>query len=60
MFEYVVTIEGHQVVAEIANFWPCHLYIDDDLQDTYDPNAYNPWDPDILWGSGLFSLNQSP
>jgi hypothetical protein len=35
MFEYVVTLEGHQVVAHIANFWPSELYIDGDLHDTY-------------------------
>jgi hypothetical protein len=56
MVEYVVTIEGHQVVAQLAYYRPSHLYIDGELRDTYTPDGYNPWDPYNLWCEGLFAL----
>jgi hypothetical protein len=56
MFEYVVTIEGHRVVVRLQNFGPSHLYIDDELRDTYTPDGYNPWETYNLFGEGLFAL----
>jgi hypothetical protein len=51
MIEYVVTIEGHRVVALIDQFGRelSRFYIDGELCDTYDPNVFNPWKDDELW-----------
>ena len=51
MLKYVVTIEGHQVVALIDQFGRelSRLYIDRKFCDIYNPNAYNPWKDDPLW-----------
>jgi hypothetical protein len=51
MVKYVVTIEGHQVVALIDQFGfeRSRLYIDGEFCDIYDPFIYNPWKDDPLW-----------
>ena len=56
MLKYVVTIEGHRVVALIDQFGPelSRLYIDGEFCDIYDPNDFNPWKDDELW-PGFFS-----
>jgi hypothetical protein len=45
MIEYVVTIEGHRVVALIDQFGLelSRLYIDGEFCDIYDPSIINPW-----------------
>jgi hypothetical protein len=50
MFTYVVTIEGHRVVALIDQFGVelSRFYIDGEFCDTYDPNVVNPWKDDEL------------
>ena len=55
MYEYFVAVEGHLVVAQITNFGPCHLYIDDALRDTYHPEASNLGGQYNLLEPGLFA-----
>ena len=56
MLKYVVTIEGHQVVALIDQFGHqlSQLYIDEEFCDIYDPFISNPWKDDEL-GPGFWS-----
>lgn len=51
MFEYIVTIESHRIVALIEQFGLdlCRFYIDGVLCDTYDADNFNPWKDDELW-----------
>jgi hypothetical protein len=57
MIEYVVTIEGHQVVALIDQFGfeLSRLYIDGEFCDIYDPNVFNPWKEDNPLWPGFYS-----
>ena len=57
MIEYVVTIEGHQVVALIDQFGfePSRVYIDGEFCDIYDPSIINPWKGDNDLWNGFWS-----
>jgi hypothetical protein len=57
MIEYVVTIEGHQVVALIDQhgFEVSRFYIDGEFCDIYDPSLCNPWKEDTLAWHGFCS-----
>jgi hypothetical protein len=57
MFEYIVTIEGHRIVALIDQFGVelSRFYIDGELCDTYDADNFNPWKDDELWPGLLFA-----
>jgi hypothetical protein len=45
VYEFFVAIEGHWVIAQVANVGLSHLYIDDEWHDTYHPDPFNLWGP---------------
>jgi hypothetical protein len=56
VFEFFVAIEGHWVIAQVANVGLSHLYIDDEWRDTHNPDPFNLWGPHNLFEPGLFAL----
>jgi hypothetical protein len=41
VFEFFVAVEGHWVIAQVANVGRSHLYIDHEWRDTYNPDPCN-------------------